>query len=61
MWAKFMTVENGYVAQVWKELYDAEGVAVRVVPPLTGARTRWQLSRARSGCRTPRRTSPSRS
>jgi hypothetical protein len=32
-----MTVKNGYVARVWKDLYDAEGVAVRLVPPLTGA------------------------
>jgi hypothetical protein len=30
-----MTVKNGYIARVWKDLYDAEGVAVRVVPPLT--------------------------
>ena len=35
MWAKLMTVKNGYVAAIWKELYDAEGVACRVVPPLT--------------------------
>ena len=32
-----MTVKNGYVARVWKELYDSEGVAVQVVPPLTDA------------------------
>jgi hypothetical protein len=37
MWAKFMTVKNGYVARVWKELYDSEGVGLRVVPPLTTA------------------------
>ena len=36
MWAKLMTVENGHVARIWKSLYDAEGVACRVVPPLTG-------------------------
>lgn len=36
MWAKLMTVKNGYVARVWKDLYDAEGVAVQIVPPLTG-------------------------
>ena len=35
MWAKLMTVQNGYVARVWKDLYDAEGVAVRIDPPLT--------------------------
>ena len=32
-----MTVKNGYVARVWKDLYDAEGIACRVEPPLTGA------------------------
>ncbi len=37
MWAKLMTVKNGYVARVWKELYDAEGVACRVDPPLNDA------------------------
>ena len=37
MWAKLMTVKNGYVARVWKDLYDAEGVACRVDPPLTDA------------------------
>ncbi len=37
MWSKLLDVKNGYVAKVWKDLYDAEGVAVRVVPPLTPA------------------------
>ena len=37
MWSKLMTVRNGHVARVWKNLYDAEGVALRVVPPLTDA------------------------
>lgn len=32
-----MTVQNGYVARIWKQLYDAEGVACRVVPPLTAS------------------------
>ena len=36
MWAKLMTVKNGHVARVWKELFDAEGVRCSVVPPLTG-------------------------
>ena len=31
-----LTVKNGYVARIWKDLYDAEGVGCRVVPPLTG-------------------------
>jgi hypothetical protein len=25
------------VARVWKDLYDAEGVALQIVPPLTGS------------------------
>ena len=37
MWAKLMTVKNGYVAKVWKDLYDAEGVALRIDPPLTAS------------------------
>ncbi len=37
MWAKLMTVPNGHVAQIWKSLYDAEGVGCRVVPPLSAA------------------------
>ncbi len=37
MWSKFMDVKNGYVAKVWKDLYDAEGVAVRIVPPLSAS------------------------
>ncbi len=34
MWSKLMDVKNGYAAEVWKELFDAEGVSNRVVPPL---------------------------
>jgi hypothetical protein len=37
VWSKFMDVKNGYVAKVWKDLYDAEGVAVRIVPPLSAS------------------------
>ena len=29
-----MEVENAYLAEAWKELFDAEAVAVRIVPPL---------------------------
>jgi hypothetical protein len=29
-----MDVQNGYAAQMWLEFFQAEGVAVRVVPPL---------------------------
>ena len=35
MWHKLMTVPNGYLAKIYKDLYDAEGVACRLVPPLT--------------------------
>jgi hypothetical protein len=34
MWSKLMDVKNGYAAEVWKELFDAEGVSNRIVPPL---------------------------
>jgi hypothetical protein len=34
MWSKLMDVKNGHVAKVWKDLYDAEGLALRIVPPL---------------------------
>ena len=44
MWSKLMDVKNGYVAKVWKDLYDAEGVAVRVVPPLTASNS-WAAPR----------------
>ena len=37
MWTKLLDVKNGYAAEVWKELFDAEGVSNRVVPPLSGA------------------------
>jgi hypothetical protein len=29
-----MDVQNGYAAQMWLEFFQAEGVAVRVIPPL---------------------------
>ena len=29
-----MEVKNAYIAQSWKELFDAEALAVRIVPPL---------------------------
>lgn len=37
MWSRLMTVKNGHVAHVWKTLFDAEGVACQVRPPLTAA------------------------
>jgi len=47
VWSKFMDVKSGYTAQLWKEFFNAEGVAVRIVPPLetdapmTAARELW--------------------
>jgi hypothetical protein len=29
-----MEVKNAYVAEAWKDLFNAEAVAVRIVPPL---------------------------
>ena len=29
-----MEVKNGYTAQIWQEFFHAEGVAIRIVPPL---------------------------
>ncbi len=29
-----MEVKNAYVAEVWKELFDAEALSIRIVPPL---------------------------
>lgn len=34
MWSKLMDVKTGYAAQIWREFFHAEGVAVRIVPPL---------------------------
>lgn len=34
MWVEFMTVRNGYIAETWQELFAAEALAVRVVPPI---------------------------
>jgi hypothetical protein len=34
VWSKFLDVKNGYAAEVWKELLDAEGISNRVVPPI---------------------------
>jgi hypothetical protein len=32
MWVELMEVKNVYMAEAWKELFNAEGLAVRVVP-----------------------------
>ena len=34
MWVEFMKVGNAYVAETWCELFAAEGLSVRVVPPI---------------------------
>lgn len=34
MWTKFMDVKNGYTAQIWLEFFQAEGLAMRIIPPL---------------------------
>ncbi len=34
MWVEFMTVRNAYVAETWRELFAAEGLSMRVVPPV---------------------------
>ena len=34
MWVEFMTVRNAYVAETWRELFAAEGVSIRVIPPV---------------------------
>ena len=34
MWVEFMTVPNAYAAETWRELFAAEGLSIRVVPPV---------------------------
>jgi hypothetical protein len=34
MWVEFMTVPNAYVAETWRELFAAEGLSIRVIPPI---------------------------
>lgn len=29
-----MEVKSGYTAQIWLEFFQAEGVAIRIIPPL---------------------------
>lgn len=36
MWSKFMDVKSGYTAEIWREFFRAEGLAVQIVPPLEG-------------------------
>ncbi len=32
MWAKLMETKNGYTAEIWKELFYACALSVRVIP-----------------------------
>jgi len=34
MWVEFMSVPNAYVAETWCELFAAEGLSIRVIPPV---------------------------
>lgn len=34
MWVKFLEAPDGYAARMWWELFNAEAVSVRIVPPL---------------------------
>lgn len=34
MWVEFMTVPNAYVAETWSELFAAEGLSTRIIPPI---------------------------
>jgi hypothetical protein len=34
MWVKFLDLPDGYAASIWDELFAAQGLPVRVVPPL---------------------------
>ena len=36
MWMKLMETKNAYTAEMWKELFNAEALVVRVVPTLGG-------------------------
>lgn len=31
MWTELLEAKNRYIAEMWKELFDAEGVATRLV------------------------------
>jgi hypothetical protein len=34
MWVEFMTVRNAYAAETWRELFAAEALSVRIIPPV---------------------------
>jgi len=37
MWAEFKTVSNLITAEMWKELFEAEGIPTRILPEGSGA------------------------
>ena len=54
MWVEFMTVRNAYVAEVWRELFAAEGLSVQVIPPVNrgeSATLRYTRAESRAGLR----------
>ena len=34
MWVKFMDVEDGYSAEMWREIFNQEALANLIIPPL---------------------------
>lgn len=34
MWVELLKVKNGYAAETWRELFAAEGLALRIIPPI---------------------------
>jgi len=38
MWTKLMEAKNAYVAEMWKELFNAEALSVQVMPASGWAR-----------------------
>ena len=46
MWVEFMTVRNAYIAETWQQLFAAEALSVRIVPPIgIGERAPWTQER----------------
>jgi len=40
MWTEIRTAPNLMIAEMWKELFEAEGIPTRVLPEKTGAGAR---------------------
>ena len=53
MWMKLMETKNAYTAEMWKELFNAEALVVRVAPTLGGPDA---AERVRHGISVPRGT-----